>query len=219
MSAFDTAWGVLKAHSNMQTTLPAEHFDDRGEINQTQRRSTIHPAVASMIARYKNEADEAAWNEPNPFDAIFGDEDKGEFAPRHTAENVLGNRDPTLNPSMGAADSINYNRPTQGGTRFDDTQIGRIRPHFEGYGGYTADEVGVITHRDSMPPIGQRRKRDAYGDLQPENMWTTPQGTETNTALGPRGTVNQFIDPQMQSEIGPQMALPMDSASVQARAM
>ena len=68
-----------------------------------------------------------------------------------------------------------------------------------------------------MQPIGQRVKPDKYGEMQAENMWTTPGGKETNTPLGPRGTVNQFIDPQMQSEIGPQMALPMDSASVQAR--
>ena len=206
MDAFDVAWGVLKAQSNMQTTLPAEYYG-QGEFNQTQRSSTIHPAIASMIARYKNEAEQN--QEPNPFAALLGGPQEEPRAD-YTAENVLGDKDPTLNPSLGPADSENPGGRISG-QRFDETQIGRIRPDYKG------DEVGVITHRASMPAIGQEQKPDAYGQMQQENMWTTPQGTETNTPLGPRGTVNQFIDPQMQSEIGPQMRLPQDTSSVQTR--
>ena len=217
----------------MMTTLPAEHYpDDRGEFNQTQRFSTIHPSVASMIARYKNEALENQASDEDYFDidAIFGDDDESEEVedtPGYTAENVLGNRDPTLNPSMGPADSINHDRTFNRGQRFDDSQLGRIKPNFSDAGmdeGTRRENIGVISHRDSMQPIGQRMKPDAYGNMQAENMWTTKPlpgqtsaGTETNTPLGPRGMINQFIDPEMQREIGPQMALPMDSASVQAR--
>jgi hypothetical protein len=207
MTAFDNAWGFMKAQSNMQTTLPAE--DGHGQFNQTQRSSTIHPAVASIISRYSNEA--AQNQAPNPFAAALGlpqEESRADY----TAENVLGDKDPTLNPSLVPADSLNPGGRIPG-QKFDEKQRGRIRPDYKG------DEVGVITHRASMPAIGQEQKRDGYGQMQQENMWTTPQGTETNTPLGPRGTINQFIDPQMQSEIGPQMRLPQDTYSMQARAM